>query len=147
MKPFRLLLAFALFATAAGTLAHAAERTTVRAILVTASNEKGDSDRRLADYVPTLRRILRFESYRYVGEGSVSLAVPAKAPLTLGAGHRLELETENASNAGIRLRLSWSEGGRVHMQTGLTLRPGVPAVLGGPRKGDDEVYAVIVIGR
>jgi hypothetical protein len=146
MKPIRLLLAL-LLVSAAASLAHAAEQTSVRAILVTASNEKGESDRRLAAYEPTLRRILRFESYRYVGEGSVSLAVPAKAPLPLAAGHRLELETENSSNAGIRLKLAWSEGRRVHMQTGLTLRPGVPAVLGGPRKGDGEVYAIIIIGR
>ncbi len=146
MKPIRLVLAF-LLVSATASLGHAAEQTSVRAILVTASNEKGESDRRLAAYEPTLRRILRFESYRYVAEGSVSLAVPAKAPLTLAAGHRLDLETENSSNAGIRLKLAWSEGRRVHMQTGLTLRPGVPAVLGGPRKGDGEVYAIIIIGR
>ena len=146
MKPIRLVLAF-LLVSATASLGLAAEQTSVRAILVTASNEKGESDRRLAAYEPTLRRILRFESYRYVGEGSVTLAVPAKAPLTLAAGHRLELETEDSSNAGIRLKLAWSEGRRVHMQTGLTLRPGVPAVLGGPRKGEDEVYAIIIIGR
>jgi len=31
------------------------------------------------------------------------------------------------------------------MRTGLALRPGVPAVLGGPARNDDEVYAVIII--
>ena len=34
------------------------------------------------------------------------------------------------------------------MNTGLSLRPGVPAVLGGPSTGHkSEVYAVILIGR
>lgn len=146
MKPIRLVLAFILLATAA-SFGRAEDKTTVRAILVTASKEKGESDRRLAAYEPTLRRILRFESYRFVGEGSVSLAVPGTAPLSLAAGHRLELETENVSSSGIRLKLAWSEGRRVHMQTGLTLRPGVPAVLGGPRKDENEVFAVIIIGQ
>ncbi len=146
MKPIRLALALFLL-LAAASIGRTAEQTTVRAILVTASKEKGASDQRLAAYEPTLRRILRFESYRYVGEGSVSLAVPAKGALSLGTGHRLDLETETSNDSGVRVKLAWSEGGRVLMQTGLTLRPGVPAVLGGPRKDDDEVYAVIIIGR
>jgi len=146
MKTIRLTLALSLL-LATASMSLAAEQTTLRAILVTASNEKGSSDERLAAYEPTLRRILRFESYRYVGEGSVTLAVPARGPLSLGAGHRLDFETESASASGVRMKLAWSEGRRVLMQTGLTLRPGVPAVLGGPRKDDGEVYAVIIIGR
>lgn len=146
MKPIQLALSLFLL-LAAASISGAAEQTTLRAILVTASNEKGSSDQRLAAYEPTLRRILRFESYRFVGEGTVSLAVPGKGPLSLGAGHRLDFEAESTSNSGIRVKLAWSEGRRVLMQTGLTLRPGVPAVLGGPRKDDGEVYAVIMIGR
>lgn len=146
MNALRILLAL-LLVSAAGSVARAAEQANIRAILVTASNEKGQSDRRLAAYEPTLRRILRFESYRYVGEGSTTLAVPAQGPLSLGDGHRLDLRTESVGPNGIRVNVSWSDGDRVLMQSGLSLRPGVPAVLGGPRKGDGEVYAVIVIGR
>ena len=44
--------------------------------------------------------------------------------------------------------MRWSAGGRTLMNTGLSLRPGVPAVLGGPSTGNKgEVYAVILIGR
>jgi len=32
------------------------------------------------------------------------------------------------------------------MDTGLLLRSGVPAVLGGPARGEGEVYAVILTG-
>lgn len=145
-KSLRLLLAFLLFA---GLLvqAHAAERASIRGILVSASNAKGQSDGRLAAYEPTLRRILRFESYRYLGEGSTSLDVPAQGGLSLGQGHRLEIETESASDKAVRVKVSWLDGNRVLMETGLALRPGVPAVLGGPSRGEGEVYAVIVIGR
>ncbi len=146
MKSIRLLLAALCFA-ALLTPAEASDRTTVRAILVIASNQKGAGDSRLSAYEPTLRRILRFESYRYAGEGSVTLAVPAQGSLNLGQGHQLEIATEPADGKGLRLRATWREGRRTHMQTGLSLRPGVPAVLGGPARGDGEVYAVIVIGR
>lgn len=146
MKTLRLLLALLLTATACGTL-RAAERTSLRAILVAASNEKGASDRRLAAYEPTLRSILRFESYRFLGEGSATLSVPAEGTLSLGQGHRLEIETEGSGKGAIRLRVAWYDGDQVLMRTVITQRPGVPSVLGGPRRGDGEVYAVIVIGR
>lgn len=146
MNTLRIALALLVLA-AASSVARAAEQASIRAILVTASNEKGQSDRRLAAFEPTLRRILRFESYRFVGEGSASLAVPGKGPISLGDGHRLDLDAESSGAGGIRVNVRWSDGNRVLMQSGLSLRPGVPAVLGGPRKGDGEVYAVIVIGK
>lgn len=139
---FCLLVFAGLFAQA-----HAAERASIRGILVAASNAKAPSDGRLAAYEPTLRRILRFESYRFLGEGSASLNVPAQGQLSLGQGHRLEIETESSNDKTVRVKVSWLDGDRVLMETGLALRPGVPAVLGGPSRGDGEVYAVIVVGR
>lgn len=126
---------------------HAADRASIRGILVVASNEKGGSDGRLAQYEPTLKRILRFESYRQVGEGSVSLNVPGEGSLSLGEGHSLELETEGSDGKSVRVKVRWVDGGRTLMNTGLSLRSGVPAVLGGPSRGNGEVYAVIVVGR
>jgi hypothetical protein len=117
----------------------------LRAILVSASPKGGETDRRLAPYEATLRRILRFESFRHLGEGRATLAFPGEASLSLGQGHSLALESENAKG-GLRVQVSWTEGGRSLMRTGLVLRPGVPAVLGGPPQGKDgEVLAVIVI--
>ena len=146
MNPYRLLLCLLLL-TGLFTQAHAADRASIRGILVAASNSKGQSDGRLSAYEPTLRRILRFESYRYLGEGSTSLGVPAQGSLSIGQGHRLEVETESVSANAVRVKVSWLDGDRVLLQTGLSLRPGVPAVLGGPSRGEGEVYAVIMIGR
>lgn len=146
MKPLRLLLALGLAALVLAPL-RAAERTSLRGILVAASNEKGASDRRLAAYEPTLRSILRFESYRFLGEGSAVLTVPAEGTLNLGQGHRLEIETEGSGKGALRLRVAWYDGEQLLMRTVITQRPGVPSVLGGPRRSDGEVYAVIVIGR
>lgn len=118
----------------------------VRAILLLASNEKGGSDGRLAAYEPTLRRILRFESYKLVGEGSAALTGAGKASVKLGRGHAVELEAEKPDGKGVRLKVNWQDGGRSLMNTGLVLRPGVPAVLGGPAHGKGgEVWAVILV--
>lgn len=148
MKP-RLLITLLLAALFAGLpgLASAAEGARVRALLVLASNARGASDSRLASYEPTLKRLLRFESYKLSGEGSASLG-GGKAAVKIGPGHSLELEPEKSDGRGVRLRFNWHDGsGRSLMNTGLVLRPGVPAVLGGPSSGgkDGEVWAVILV--
>lgn len=150
MKTTRLILALFLLALASNfnVAARAAERTTIQGLLISASNEKGQTDQRLAAYEPTLRRILRFESYRFLGDDNASIGVPEKGHLSLGEGHELEIETELADGKSVHLRVRWLKGGRVLMNTGLILRPGVPAVLGGPSTGNkSEVYAVILIGQ
>jgi hypothetical protein len=138
-----------LFAACTALLGSArAERTSVQGILITASNEAGQTDRRLAPYEPTLRRILRFESYHYVGADNTTLDVPASGSLSLGDGHELEVTTERSDGKSVHVKVRWSAGGRTLMNTGLSLRPGVPAVLGGPSTGNKgEVYAVILVGR
>ena len=123
-----------------------AGQANVRALLVLASNQSGASDARLSAYEPTLRRILRFESYKLVGEGGAALAGAGRASVKLGRGHTVELETEKSDGKGVRLKVNWQDGGRSLMNTGLVLRPGVPAVLGGPASGKGgEVWAVILV--
>ena len=144
MKTIRLIF-LALLAGALLPAVHAAG-TNVHAILVIASNQRGASDARLAPYEPTLRRILRFESYRVGGEGASAVAVPGKSSIALGGGQVLEVETERSDGSGLRVRVRWVGGGQVLMNTGLVLRPGVPAVLGGPPSGDKgDVSAVIIV--
>lgn len=124
--------------------AHAADLShkPVRALLVIASKQPGDSDRRLAFYEPTLRRILRFESFRLAGEGRADLAATGKATINLGHGHALEIVSEGGAS---HFTINWMVDQQTLMNTGLTLRPGVPAVLGGPSTGKDgEVWAVIL---
>ena len=150
MNTTRLILSLALLAMLASLapIARAADSAGLQGMLITASNERGETDRRLAPFEPTLRRILRFESYRFVGEDSASLAIPGKGSLSLGQGHELEIETERSDGAALHVKVRWISRGRTLMNTGLVLRPGVPAVLGGPSTGSKgEVYAVLLVGR
>jgi len=142
-----LRLTFLLAALAGLFISARAAETSIQGILITASSEPGKTDGRLAQYEPTLRRILRFESYHYVGDDSARLEVPASGSLSVGDGHELEVTTEQSDGKALHVKVRWTSGGRTLMNTGLTLRPGVPAVLGGPSNSKGEVYAVILVGR
>ena len=140
------LLALLLFAPMAASL-HAAsnDQVSVRAILVSASKEPGKSDGRLSAYESTLRRILRFESFQQLGSGRGRAAVPGEGSVSVGQGQSLQFVTESSQDDRLRVKLTWKGGGRTFMRTGLVLRPGVPAVLGGPSQKNGNVYALIVI--
>ncbi|SDS55418.1 hypothetical protein [Opitutus sp. GAS368] len=142
MKTIRLIL---MLASLAGlfSVARSAESVAVRGILISASNESGESDRRLAAYEPNLRRILRFESFRFLGEDSVSLAVPAKGALSLGEGQQVELATASSDGKTVLLKVRW---GSVRHE--YVLQRGGITVLGGSSTGKKgEVYAVILVGK
>jgi hypothetical protein len=145
MKPIRLTLLFAALCGLAPCV-RAADRASIQGILISASNEAGQTDRRLASYEPTLKRILRFESFKFRGDDSTSFDVPGSGSLTISDGHELVITTESSNDKALHVKVRWIADGRTLMNTGLVLRPGIPAVLGGPpNKG--EVYAVILIGR
>ena len=139
-------LATFLLICALGLPCFAADGTLVQALLISASNQKGGSDPKLAAYETTLRRNLPFDTFRLIGEGSASATVGKKTSLALGRGHHLELQREAGGGTGIRLSVEWMNGNKVVMTTSLTLQPGVPAVLG--RRGEEgEVPVVLVIAR
>lgn len=152
MKTHRLsftLLLLLGFLAAPSLRALAAERVQLHAFLITASNERtGRSDPRLARYEPTLRRLLRFESFEYQGSDRGDIAAHGSTTLMVGQGHELTIE---AGDNPYHLRVRWAAniGERTLMNTGVTLRPGVPAVLGGPPTGRSpgEVYAVFIVAR
>jgi hypothetical protein len=140
MKTIRYLLAAALLIALPALLSAASGgAATVHAIMIVASNEKGGSDPKLAPYEANLRRILRFESYRAVAEGSAAVAAGGEASIALTRGHRVALKSEGGA-----IHATWFEGDR--RVIALALPPGKPSILGGPpwdSKG--EVCAVILV--
>ena len=147
MRPKLFLILALLLACVGPAMAQRGGDTSVRGILVAASSQSGTTDERLRPFEATLRRILRFESFRFLGEGRAALPAAGKTTVLLGQNHRLELQGEETSNNQVRVQVSWLQGNQSLMRTGLVLRPGVPAVLGGPARGDGEVFAVIVVAQ
>ena len=127
--------------------ARAAEGASVRAILIMATNLKREADPKLAPYEAELQRNLPLSSFRYVGEGSASLAGGKKANIPLGRGHRLDLEGEKGGGRGIRVQVQWMNGNNVVMSTSLILESGLPAVLGRRPSGDAETPIVLLIAK
>jgi hypothetical protein len=69
----------------------ATERVSLQAILVIASDE-GTTDSSLAAHEATLRRVLRFKSYRRIGGGATgSLAANGEETIAIGAGYNLDI--------------------------------------------------------
>jgi hypothetical protein len=128
-------------------LARAAERASFDAILIAASNEPGQTDRRLGPYEGNLKRVLRFAKYRQVGEGGTSLNVPGQGQIRLGRGHALELEADEGKGGKVSVRVNWVINGDSFQNTGVSLAPGGVTVLGGAAGDGDEVLAVILIRR
>lgn len=110
--------------------------TSVRAILFVASNQRGTPDPKLRSYEPVLRSNLRFESYRYMGEGAAAVAPGATATLTLPGGNRVELERDKSSGP-----VKVHRGGAI-----VSISPGKPVVLMGGASGNKgDVFGIIVL--
>lgn len=132
-----------------GLLVHlpaaAAEAAAVRVVLLSASREQGATDPRLQPYESNLRRILRFESFRFVGEGTTRLIVPGRCQVALGQGHRLEVEAEKSEGPRLRLNVRWTSGGRTLLDQPLAVTRGTPAILVGPSAGPGQALGIILI--
>ena len=107
------LLALAAFALPQHVFA--AEGTTLRAILITASNEKAPADPKLAPYEAALQRNVPESSFRHVAESSTTLKRSGTTTIALGRTHRLEVEPESGSGQGIRVKIEWLNGRDVVM--------------------------------
>jgi hypothetical protein len=144
MKIIQLTLALLLAAFALPQSAQAAAPgASVRAILITATNQKGPADPRLAAYEAELQRNIPLSSFRFVSDGSANVTGAGRSSINLALGHRVDVEG-NKGPDGIKLKIVWTKGATTLMDTGLTLQPGVPAVLG-RRSSDDEKETPIIL--
>lgn len=145
MRIITLTLSLLLAAGALTRTAHAADGATVHAVLITATNEKGAADPRLAAYEATLQRNVPESSFRYVAEGSATVTGNGHATITLGSGHRIELEGEKGG--GLRLKVQWLHGSKLVIGGTFNAQPGVPIMLGNRPTDAREVPIVLVIAK
>lgn len=146
MKTTRLLFASLLAGIALALPARAASATTsVHALLITASKEKGPADRRLAAYESELQRNFPESSFRLVQEGNATVTGASPASVKLG-GTSLEVEAAKADD-GIHLKMRWLRGGHVIIDTTVVRPPGIPALLVRRPADDRELSIVLVIAR
>lgn len=142
MKTIRLILLLASL-TGLAAFARAAEAVNVRGILIAASQEPGQSDPRLSGYVAHLRRIGRFESFRFLGDASASVAVPGTGQLSLG-GQGVQLATESADGKTVVLRVRW---GSVSQPIVLQRGGNTTVMVGASTGKKGENYVVLLTAR
>ena len=126
------------------TSLYAAESARVEVILVEASNSEGGVDSSLKQYSGTLQRLFRFKSYKQVSKGNLKLSVPGEGSVGLAGGQRLSLKADEGSSRGLMAELSWTRGNKRLLHTKIQLRPGNPAVMGGPSTGKGGNYLLIL---
>lgn len=113
----------------------------VEAMLILASNEPAPLDRRLERVDYLLRPVLRFETYRLLGQASVLLNDGASTTLALGDGHVLYLQRGNKN----RVEVSWQRGDTRLLSTGVGLERNKPTILGGVPQGDGRLIVTLMI--
>lgn len=149
MRVIRIVVSlFALSLFARGFAAESG-RVSIRGILVAASEEAGEPDRRLGAYERNLRQNLprRFNSVRHAGEGRAQISVPGQGTITLGQGHSIGIEVLEVNGDHIRMRVTWRQGRRVLANTVINQQRRVPFFqFGSATSNRGEVYGILVVG-
>jgi hypothetical protein len=112
--------------------AAAADNARVEVILVRAGNGEAGVDAALRPYASTLQRLFRFQRYEMVSRKSMRLSLPGDGSVSLSGGQELTVSAAS-SGSGIKADIDWTRGSKRLLHTRIQLRPGSPAVLGGPR--------------
>lgn len=129
--------------------AHTAEKApdrnvTLQAILISASNEKGETDRRLAAYAKNLKSSLRFESFKYLGEGSTRIEMPGNSEISLPQNQKVVLEAAYYGEGMVWLRVIWRDGDRQFMNNVYAKwKRGTPIVIGGAARGGESLVIIV----
>jgi hypothetical protein len=149
MRTFTFAFSFLLASFALPLAAQAADDATVHAILITASKEKAPADKRLAPYEATLQRNLPESSFSFVAEGTASFSGKGTKSISLGSGHRIDLETGTKEADGIFVKVRWLNGRTVVIENAFTFQPGgsKTVVLGQRPSGDGNLPMVILIAK
>jgi hypothetical protein len=117
--------------------AHAAgDSAAVQVILVQAGDGDDGVDASLREYAGNLERLFRFKSYKQSSRQTLRLSVPGEGSVSLAGGQSLSIRSDGGAGDGLKAEISWNRGSKSLLHTRINLRPGSPAVLGGPQSKD-----------
>jgi hypothetical protein len=119
--------------------------TSVHAILIAASKEKGPADKRLAAYEAELQRNFPESTFRLVSESNATATGSTPANFKFG-GDTLGVEATKTAD-GISLKMRWLKNGVIVIDTTVMRPPGVPALLVHRPADDRELSIVLVIAK
>ncbi len=116
----------------------------VSVTLISASSEKGETDERLAPYADNLRRMLRFESFGFIGQGSTRIQMPGTAEVSLPQGNAVKLQAAHYGEGVVWLRVIWMDGDRERLNVVYARwERGKPLILGGSGAGGENLAIIV----
>jgi hypothetical protein len=122
-----------------------ADKVTIDATVILASNSDGQTDSRLSAIAPKLKKIFGFRSYKHFGGGSTTIGQSGRGTVKLGGGGRLAIKAAPAKTGKIRLGLQWDRGGATLIKTTVVKRRGETIILGGAPHGGGKLIIHIVL--
>ena len=141
--PFVFAVLLILFICNTHASVESAERTSIKGIMILASEKPGKSDNRVRPYEGKLRRLFKFEHYQFLGEGRSNIAVPGQTAFSLGGGFRLAVQMTDAGDNRFRARVEWTRGSTRLIKTTVLMRKGTPTILGGPAHGGGHLIVIL----
>ncbi len=123
----------------------AAQQTSVNATLIFASSNGQSIDPALRAFEGNLKRLFKYSSYKLQGRSSANLSVPGKSTISLGSGHKVELNAQPSDGKKIRLSVKWSDSRRMLFNTTINQDRGKPLILGGPSAPSQNGNLILVL--
>ena len=123
-----LVIVLVLFATVGAAVA---DPVTIEAKMILASNDPAPLDRRLERVDYQLRRILRFETFRLLGEGSAMVNLPGTTRIDLGSGSHVEIQASGGKDDRVRAQVVWIKDGATMVNTTVSMKREAVVILGG----------------
>ena len=127
------------------TLDAYAQQTSVSATLIFASSQGGSIDPALKAYEGNLKRLFKYSSYKLQGRSNANLSIPGKSTISLGTGHRVELNAQPSDGSKVRLSVKWSDSRRMLLNTTFNQDRGKPLILGGPSAPSQNGNLILVL--
>lgn len=116
---------------------------TFEATLILASNDPSPLDRRLDQIAFQLRRIFKFEYFRYLGGGQASVKLPADFSINLGQGQELKVSATHRDGR-TRAQVNWLRNGESVLNTAVHMKSGAHAILGGVPQDNGTLIVTLV---
>lgn len=122
-----------------------AQQTSVSATLIFASSQGESIDPALKAYEGILKRLFKYSSYKLQGRSNANLSIPGKSTISLGTGHRVELNAQPSNGRKVRLSVKWSDSRRMLLNTTFNQDRGKPLILGGPSAPSQNGNLILVL--
>lgn len=126
-------------------LALSAYAASLDATLIRASNEGKETDARLKDLEPKLKKVFGFQYYQQLGHQTESLRDNDRKLLNLGEGFTIFVTSKAVEKKRHTLELEWYSGKTLLVKSTAKLSEKEPLLIKGPAVGRDWIVLALTM--